>query len=145
MAQQKPQTREAHTRIHPPFQFFFLPAILLLILISAYEVIHQQTFASLVQLLLVLVVAVIGLLARTYALKVQDRVIRLEERQRLSALLPSDLRPAIYNLSERQLVALRFASDDELPALAQRALADNLDPKAIKSLIKNWRPDYWRV
>ncbi len=139
------QTRENHSRIHPPFHFFFVPAILLLLAFAIYEMVHKPGIVPAAQLLLVLVVAVAGFLARTYALKVQDRVIRLEERLRLSTLLPSHLLPTIYDLSERQLVALRFASDEELPGLAERARSERLEPKAIKASIKNWRPDHWRV
>ena len=145
MAEQQGQSRDTHTRIHPVFHFFFLPAILLLIGFATYEMVHEPSIVPATQLLLILVVAVEGFLSRTYALKVQDRVIRLEERLRLSALLPAHLVPTISNLSERQLVALRFASDEELPTLAERAGAEHLDSKAIKALIKNWRPDYWRV
>ncbi len=145
MAEQRLQTRENHARTHPPFHFFFLPAIALLLAAAVYEVIHAPGLVSAAQLLLILVVATTGTLARTNALKVQDRVIRLEERFRLSALLPADLLPATLGLSEQQLIALRFASDDELPALATRAATENLDPKTIKALITKWRPDYWRV
>jgi len=86
------------------------------------------------------------LYARLFALRVQDRVIRLEERLRCQRLLPADLQPRIVEFTAGQLVALRFGSDDELPALARKVLDDKLtERKAIKQLIKNWKPDYLRA
>jgi len=145
MTNHPPQTRDNHVRLHPPFHFFFSLAVLLLFAVSVYEAIRNPGLSSAAQVLLVLVVGTVGVLARTYALKVQDRVIRLEEQLRLSHLMDAEYDRTIHALSEAQLVALRFASDDELPSLAKRAAAEHLDGKAIKAAIRNWRPDYWRV
>jgi hypothetical protein len=83
---------------------------------------------------------------RQYALIVQDRVIRMEMRLRLERLLPPDLQLRIYQFSLDHLVALRFASDAELPALARRVLDENLhDRDAIKRLITDWQPDHHRI
>ncbi len=92
------------------------------------------------------VAAVIGALKiRLYALKVQDRVIRLEERLRLSSLCSEPLRSRLPELTEDQLIGLRFASDAEVPKLAERALSEKLSRADIKKAIQTWRPDYWRV
>ena len=82
---------------------------------------------------------------RLYALKVQTRVIRLEERLRLSTLLAEPLRSRISQLTESQLVALRFASDAEVAALVEATLTNNWSNADIKKQIKNWRPDEFRV
>jgi hypothetical protein len=76
---------------------------------------------------------------------VQDRIIRLEERLRLAAVLEEPLRSRARELTDSQLLGLRFASDQELPGLVERALDEKLDRTQIKKAITDWRPDYLRV
>jgi uncharacterized protein DUF6526 len=145
MAERSPQNLANHVRLDPPFHFFVLPVFAISWVISVVVLVHHFGFLHfwIVVFNTALIVAVLRI--RLYALKVQDRVIRLEERLRLAALLPDSLRPQIAKLSEDQLVALRFASDGEVPALVEQTLSANLSRADIKKAIKNWRPDYWRV
>jgi Family of unknown function (DUF6526) len=152
MAEKEPQTFANHARFDPWFHFFVLPVFgLLLILSIIHFVAHvaeggfQNEFHSVGLILLAVALMVALFKIRLYALKVQDRVIRLEERMRLASLLPEPLRARIPELAMSQLVALRFASDAELPKLAERALSEKLSSKDIKQAIQVWRPDYWRV
>ena len=94
--------------------------------------------------LLLLCLAVVGLvlMIRRYATRLQDRIIRLEMRMRLAAL---GREHDMARLSTRQLVALRFASDAELAALAERAVRENLTPDQIKRAVTNWQPDLMRT
>jgi len=82
---------------------------------------------------------------RLYALKIQDRIIRLEERLRLTSILPEAGRSAITGITEDQWIALRFASDGEVSALAARCVAEKLPRKEVKKAVQTWRPDYWRI
>jgi hypothetical protein len=143
-----PQNLQNHGRIDPPFHFFILPMLSLNLIFSIYVTIHhwpEHRILFLWWIVMSLVLFVIAGRSRDRALKVQDRLIRLEERLRLHALLPPEERAHINDLSMRQLIALRFASDDELPALVHKTLTQNLEPKAIKQSIVNWRGDYHRV
>jgi hypothetical protein len=145
MPETKTQNFQSHARIDPPFHFFLLPVAFATVIIGIYDLTQRQAFSD----IWFVVVAVAFLLAifkiRTYPLKVQDRVIRLEERMRLTALLPEPLKSRIPELSEDQLVALRFASDAELPELVEKTLANQWTKKEIKAAIVNWRPDYFRI
>ena len=115
------------------------------IIITAIHAFHHTCFYS-IWLVVVSVAAFIALFKlRSYPLKVQDRVIRLEERIRLQALAPAEWHAQIYKLTEDQLIGLRFAADDEVVELAKQALEHNLNRKQIKQRIKSWRPDNWRV
>jgi hypothetical protein len=144
----EPQNFKNHSRVDPPFHFFILTVLLLnLIFAITYCVRHWPDHAKLGIWWIVVSIALLmlGLKTRTNALKVQDRIIRLEEKLRFAALLPPDLLARSQALTVRQIIGLRFASDDELPALVKRALDENLSEKQIKQSINSWRPDYLRV
>jgi len=152
MAEKKPQTFANHTRIDPPFHFFLLPFFGLALILSLIHffahITHGGIFSHIHAFLLILLAVACLLLVfkvRLYSLRVQDRVIRLEERLRLTTLLSEPLRSRIPELTEDQLCGLRFASDAEIPKLAERALKEKLSRQDIKKAIQTWRPDYWRV
>jgi hypothetical protein len=132
-------------KFDPPFHYFIAPVFAISWVISVIFAIRHPNFVHfwIVIFNTALLVAVTRF--RQYALKVQDRVIRLEERLRLATLLPDSQRSQIARLTERQLIALRFASDAEIPILVEQTLSSNLAPADIKKAIKTWRPDYWRV
>jgi hypothetical protein len=145
MADKKPQTFANHTRWDPLFHFFALPVFLLLAIGGMVHFIWRPGLHSALMFVVAVALAVVVVKVRNYALRVQDRVIRLEERLRLASLLPEPLRSRIPELTEAQLIGLRFASDAELPKLAERALTEKLSKADIKKAIHTWRPDYWRV
>jgi hypothetical protein len=142
---QPTQTRESHAKYDPAFHFFLVPLTLILLLWAFIHHFRVKTLDSFFigAAFFVLLVAIFKM--RIYSLKVQDRLIRLEERLRLHALGTEALRNRLPELTERQLIALRFASDGEVNLLAIKALDEKLDGKQIKALIQNWRPDYHRV
>jgi hypothetical protein len=139
------QNFKNHGRTDPWFHIFPFFALVANIVVSIIYMIHHMSFYSAWLVFLSIVVFVPYFKIRLYALKVQDRVIRLEERLRLEELTPSEWHSQIYRLTEDQLIALRFAGDDEVVELAKQALAQNLTRKQIKEQIKNWRTDNWRV
>lgn len=145
MSEKRPQTFANHARLDPLFHFIALPVFLLAAIGGLIHFLWHPRWHSGLFFLISVAAAIAVLKIRTYPLRVQDRVIRLEERLRLTALLPEPLRSRIPEFSEGQLIALRFASDAELPALAARTLAESLPPAGIKKAIQTWRPDYWRV
>jgi hypothetical protein len=145
MAEKVPQNFSNHVRRDPPFHFFILPVFALTIVITIVHLaMHPGLHSAWVVIFMLAAMAAVFKI-RLYALKVQDRIIRLEERLRLAILLDKPLRARIGELSESQLVALRFASDAELPALAEKTLSQKLSNKDIKKAIGQWKPDYWRV
>lgn len=145
MADKPVQTRQNHTRLHPPYHFFLVWVALITVILAIVTLIRAPGWASLWGVVLAIAASLAVYLLRAYPLKAQDRIIRLEERLRLALLLPETLRPRIGELTEGQLIALRFASDAELPGLAEKTLAGNLKPAEIKKSITNWRPDHFRI
>jgi hypothetical protein len=152
MAETKPQTFANHTRWDRIYHFFVIPVFVLALLLTLVHFFAHITegdmrdhIHSFLLILLATALLIMAFKERMYALKVQDRVIRLEEQLRLMRLLPEPLRSRIPELTEGQLCALRFASDAEVAKLAERALNEKLSRADIKKAIQNWRPDYWRV
>lgn len=121
--------------------------LMLALLISAISgLVRSPSVATAMTLILVLTLVLIGFYARSFALGVQDRVIRLEERLRMERVLPEDLQERIPEFSTDQLIGLRFAPNEELEDLARRVLAGEItDRKQIKMAVKNWRADHERV
>ena len=141
------QNLKNHVRFVPLYHFFALPILIINFGVQIYLLIHLGL--GFLQVFSVLLAAAFffGILyARLFALSVQDRLIRLEERLRYERVLPEELRWRADELSVNQFVSLRFASDDELPALMRKALDEKLTQrKTIKQLIKTWRPDHLRA
>jgi len=136
------QTYANHKRIDP-WHFTCLGLGLLATILAVVHLCRHGGGVG--QLLLALALLLLVVRVRAYSLRVQDRVIRLEETLRMQALLPEDLRGRIGELRPGQFVALRFAADGELAARVAEALQEGLNGPAIKQRIQAWRPDTFRV
>jgi hypothetical protein len=141
----QPQTYANHRRLEPLQHFFLTPVFLTMVIVSfvnwfKHPTLHSASFALVAVALLLLTLQV-----RMYALKVQDRLIRLEESRRMERVLPQELKSRIPELSVKQMVGLRFAVDAELADRVREALDQNLGGEAIKKRIQTWRPDTNRV
>jgi hypothetical protein len=145
MAEKVPQTFANHVRFDPLFHFFLIPIFGLSTIAAVVLFIWHPGLSSAWRFVLIAAGTVAMFKIRLYALRVQDRIIRLEERLRLATLLSDPLRSRILELTEAQCIGLRFACDTEVPGLVERALAQKLSREDIKKSIQTWRPDYWRV
>jgi hypothetical protein len=146
MAEILPQTYANHTRFHPPFHYFLAPGALVLIILTVINVFrHDSRLDAWILLLMAILFFAALFLVRLYPLKAQDRIIRLEEQLRLQTVLPAALARRIPELTEAQLIALRFASDSELPSLVEKTLAAKMPAREIKKNIVAWRADTFRV
>jgi hypothetical protein len=140
------QNYQNHTRWFPLVHFVIFPMLTVNLIWAIVCVVMEFDWFRLQYLLLSVAVVLVSLAARLQALKAQDRVIRLEERLRYRDVLTADLARMASGFRAGQMIALRFASDEELPGLVSRIASGELvTSKEIKMAIKNWRPDHFRV
>lgn len=143
---QSAQTYKNHARLLPPFHFFVLPVLLLNVVDHLWLLSQTPTLRAGWTAIVAAALLLLAGLSRVQANTVQDRVIRIEMRSRLRELLPADLKPRIHDLTPKQLVALRFASDAELPELVREVLAGKLSTsKEIKMRVRDWQGDRLRA
>ena len=135
-----------HTRWYPAYHFVAGPILFFNAGWAVYRLFGGVSFEAILDLLVAIALVILFFVARIFALKAQDRVIRLEMRLRMRDLLPADLQGRINQFTAAQMVGLRFAGDAELPALARKVLDENITTATpIKKLITNWQGDYHRV
>jgi hypothetical protein len=140
------QSFQHHTRWVPAFHFVTLPLLLINLVWSLVRVVRHPSADTGMALVVGVALVLLGLFARQFAVAAQDRLIRLEMRLRIRELCPPDLGMRAGEFTPDQLIALRFASDAELPALARKVLDDKVaDRKTIKSMVRDWLPDTMRV
>jgi hypothetical protein len=148
MDQPKPQSYKNHIRFYPPHHFIFYPLLIILFgvcLVFAFRDADQRLLWISFATVLLLLGWLSFMMRQHYALNNQNRIVRLELRFRYFALTGKRLEELEDRLSFGQIAALRFASDDELPELTARAVAEQLSPDEIKRTIKTWQPDHMRV
>jgi hypothetical protein len=141
-----PQSLRNHARYVPGYHFVLAAMLFTVLVWSLVLLARYPRWQSLFGVIIAGSLILIFWYMRSFAVTVQDRVIRLEERLRLAEMLPPELHPRIPEFSLAQLVALRFASDGELPVLARRVLDERItDQDAIKGMITQWRADHLRA
>jgi len=145
MSKSVAQNLKNHARFDPPYHAVLFAVLVVNLIVSIVHLVRHFHFYSGWLVVLSVAVFILFFRVRMYPLKVQDRVIRLEERLRLQELAPSEWHTQLSRLTEDQLIGLRFAADDEVIELAKQALEHNLNRKQIKERIKSWRADLWRV
>lgn len=140
------QSYQNHRRLIPLYHGFVFLVLFVNVVWTAYRCVTDFTVDRLVATLTAAALIVLAVFARTFALRVQDRVIRLEMRLRLREVLPADMHARIHELTTAQLIAMRFASDAELPSLATSVLNDRItDQNAIKKMVAVWQADHLRA
>jgi hypothetical protein len=145
MASTRTQSFANHARIVPGYHYVLFGLVLVYLLWALYRIASERSIDAMMSFVAGVALVLVAFYARSFALRAQDRIIRLEMRLRLAELAP-ELKPQIGSLTIDQLCALRFACDAELPALARAVLSEQLnDRKAIKGRIRTWEPDWLRV
>lgn len=143
---QPTQTYASHRRFIPIYHFFVVPVLLINVVVTAIRFVRDPRLMTAWVVVVALALFFGVLYLRFMPVRAQDRIIRLEERARLERILPSDLRGRVGELSASQLIAIRFAPDDEAPELTRRTLNGELKTQGdIKRAIRNWRGDHLRV
>ncbi len=143
---QPTQTYASHRRFIPIYHFFVVPVLLINVVVTAIRFVRDPRLMTAWVVVVALALFFGVLYLRFMPVRAQDRIIRLEERARLERILPSDLRGRVGELSASQLIAIRFAPDDEAPELTRRTLNGELKTQGdIKLAIRNWRGDHLRV
>lgn len=146
MSQSKTQSYENHRKFVPAFHIWLFLMLLVVLGWNGYRLVTAPSMDTVVGVVLAIALVMTAFFARFFALKVQDRVIRLEMRLRMLELLPDELQRRVHEFTPSQLVAMRFASDEELPSLAAAVLKDNItNQDAIKKLIQTWNADHLRA
>jgi len=141
----EPQTYANHRRFEPLQHFVLTPILLVTWIATIWQAIKYPSLHSVWVAVLGFALLMVAMQVRVYALKVQDRLIRLEETLRMERHLPQDLKARIPELTVKQMVGLRFAADAELADRVREALDQKLAGEAIKKRIQAWRPDTFRV
>ena len=140
------QNLATHRRWIPMWHFFAIPVLLINVFVVAVYFVRDPRLINGWAVIVAIALLIGVFLSRSMPLRAQDRIIRLEERARLERVLPSDLRGRVGELTESQLIAIRFAADDEVPELTRRTLNGELKSQGdIKRAIRNWRGDHLRV
>jgi hypothetical protein len=139
------QSYENHAKVVPLYHYFTFPLVAIYVVYHLYVVATRPSLATAVGLVGAVALLLIMFWARIFALRVQDRVIRLEMHLRVFNLAP-DLSPRFGEFTLNQLCGLRFASDAELPDLARKVLTERLDDRsAIKKMVRDWQADHARA
>lgn len=143
---EREQNLSNHTQWTPAYHFLTVPVYLFYLGWAVRRAVSHPGLDAWFALVGAVAIVLVGTVSRMQVLKVQDRVIRLEERLRLTQILPPELQPSIRSLRASHLIALRFASDEEVPGLVREVLANpSMSQKDIKQRIRHWRADWFRA